>query len=101
LWLAAMFGSNARNDEVIGALAPFPHQRQLHPVQILRLVREDHRGIPWGDGNLAVARCNQVGEVEEAILLLILRPGMLKLPERGGPGRARQHQSTEPAQLLE
>ena len=51
--------------------------------------------------HVAVARLDQVGEVEQAVFLLVLRPPPLELDERRRPDLAAQHQAAKPAQLLE
>ena len=45
-----------RKNEVVRAVAPFPDERQLHPVEVLRLVREDDRRVPGRGKDVPVAR---------------------------------------------
>ena len=90
----------ARHDEVLRAIAPLPDQRQLHPVEVLRLVRENHgRGLRRGV-NVAQARVDQVGEIEQAVFPLVLGPLFFKLDHRRRPEIPDDHCAAEPAQLL-
>ena len=45
-----------RKNELVRAVAPFPDERQLHPVEVLCLVREDDRRVPGRGRDVPVAR---------------------------------------------
>jgi hypothetical protein len=66
-------------DEIVRTLSPFPDQRQLHPVEVLRLVRKDHRRVLGRDGNIGETTLDQIGEVKEAQIQLVPRPLFLEL----------------------
>ena len=87
----------AGHDEVIGALAPLADQGQLHPVEVLRLVREDDGWSMGRHCNVAEARLNQVGEVEQPVFPLILPPLFIEADQRLRPGLAGQYESAVPA----
>src|ERR1035437_7772452 len=55
---------------LIHAVAPLPDERQLHPVEVLRLVGEQHRRVSGRDGNIAERNLDQIGEIEQPILPL-------------------------------
>ena len=55
----------ASDDEVVCPLAPFPNQRQLHPVQVLRLVRENHRRIGGRHRDIAETLLDEIGEIQK------------------------------------
>lgn len=91
----------AGDDEVFRVLTPLPDELQLHPVQVLRLVREDDGRIARRRVHIALAHIDQIREVQEAVLLLILRPFLFEFYERGRPAFAREHQPAIAAQALE
>ena len=53
-----------------------------------------------GDIHVAQTRFNHVGEVEQAIFPLVLRPPFLEIDESRWPRFTAQHQTTEAIQLL-
>jgi hypothetical protein len=68
----------AGHDEIAGAFAPFSDQRQLHPVEILRLVRENDRWRPGRQRHFAKAALDQICKVPEQVFLLVFRPLFLE-----------------------
>ena len=88
-----------RKNEVVRAVAPFPDERQLHPVEVLCLVREDDRRVPGRGIDVPVARLDQIGEVEQTKCVLVRRPLLFELAQHDGPAVLRDHQAAHTAQL--
>jgi len=57
----------AGQNEVSSALTPAPDQRQLHAVEILRLVHHEHRRTMRRCGHVAYRDVDQIAEVEQTV----------------------------------
>ena len=82
-------------------LTPFPDERQLHSVQVLGLIREDHlRGV-GRNIDIVEALVDEIGEIHEAARPFIPRPFFRELAQYQRPSILRNHQPAKLAQLLQ